>query len=77
MFLDDDIEFNDNAFKIMYKYLFTISPDIIGVGFNLINDEQYTKKYRSELKIVIFLINIKFTIQNLELLRVKVGTQKY
>ena len=43
MFLDDDIEFNDNAFKIMYKYLFTLSPDIIGVGFNLINDEQYTK----------------------------------
>ena len=50
MFLDDDIEFNDNAFKIMYKYLFTISADIIGVGFNSINDEQYTKKISERIK---------------------------
>ena len=77
MFLDDDIEFYNNAFKIMHRFLATISTNIVGVGFNSMTDKQYTKKYQSELKIVIFFIDIKFIIQSPELLQVQVGTQKY
>ena len=50
MFLDDDIEFYNNAFKIMHKFLATISTNIVGVGFNSMTDKQYTKKISERIK---------------------------
>lgn len=34
MFLDDDLKFYFNAFKIMKNYIKKIAPEIIGIGFN-------------------------------------------
>jgi len=36
MFLDDDINFHSNAFKIMHNYLRKINNKIVGISFNLI-----------------------------------------
>lgn len=50
MFLDDDIDFYNNAFKIMYKFLTTVDIDIVGVGFNSITDSKYKKNLSERIK---------------------------
>jgi len=50
MFLDDDIKFNNNAFKKMYSFVNNMSDDIVGVGFNSIAPVRYKKKLLERIK---------------------------
>ena len=50
MFLDDDIKFNNNAFKKMYSFVNNMSDNIVGVGFNSIAPAKYKKKLLERIK---------------------------
>jgi len=50
MFLDDDIKFNNDAFKKMYSFINNMSDNIVGVGFNSIAPVRYKKKLLERIK---------------------------
>jgi len=50
MFLDDDIKFNNDAFKKMYSFINKMSDNIAGVGFNSITPARYEKKLIERIK---------------------------
>ena len=50
MFLDDDIRFNNDAFKKMYSFVNSMSNTIVGVGFNSIAPAKYKKKLLERIK---------------------------
>lgn len=50
MFLDDDIRFNNDAFKKMYSFVNRMSNTIVGVGFNSIAPAKYKKKLLERIK---------------------------
>lgn len=54
MFLDDDIRFNNDAFKKMYSFVNNMSNAIVGVGFNSIAPTKYKKKLLERIKNSIF-----------------------
>tara|TARA_B110000259_G_scaffold174582_1_gene209017 strand:+ start:4133 stop:5062 length:930 start_codon:yes stop_codon:yes gene_type:complete len=50
MFLDDDIEFNKDAFKKMLGFIKNNNNDIAGIGFNLISKFKYGKNLIERIK---------------------------
>lgn len=48
MFLDDDIKFNSDAFKEMKNFIKQMHPQIIGIGFNPI--EEYKNNFLEKIK---------------------------
>lgn len=50
MFLDDDIEFNNNSFKKMYTFINKKSSSVVGIGFNSITNSRYKKNLLERIK---------------------------
>ena len=50
MFLDDDIRFNNDALKKMYRFINKINNNIIGIGFNSITTAGHEKNLLERIK---------------------------